>query len=202
MYEAVLNHIHRDIELTREEENYFTSLLQHRKYRKGQFILREGEICKFDTYVIKGVLRLYYTDDSGKEHIVLFGREDKWISDFESYMNQVPARLNIESLENCEVFQFYRKDLDELFRKIPKYESFLRKKLQGCFTLFQGRLVDSLCMNSKERYLKFLEQYRDIEQRIPQHYIASFLGITPQFLSQVRAELRTSSKTTSEEKRK
>lgn len=194
MYEAVLNYFRRGINLTTEEENYFTSLLHYKKYRKGHFLLQEGEICKFDNYIIKGVLRLFYTDETGREHIILFGKENKWISDFESYMNQIPAKLNIEALENCEIFQFNRKNLDELYSRVPKFEFFLRKKLQSCLTMYQERVMDSLSMNSKERYLKFLQQYRDIEQRIPQHYIASFLGITPQFLSQVRAELRTSSK--------
>jgi CRP-like cAMP-binding protein len=195
MYEGVLNNFRREIQMTAEEEDYFTLLLKYRKFRKGQLLLREGDVCRFDTYTIKGILRLYYQDEAGKEHIILFGQEDRWISDFESYINQVPAKMYIEALENCEVFQLDRQHLDELYRKVPKIESLMRKRMQRCFTIFQGRVVDSLAMNSKERYLKFLGDYRGLEQRIPQHYIASFLGITPQFLSQIRAELRTVKKT-------
>lgn len=190
MYEAVLNHFRRYIDLTPEEESFYTSLLKYKQYRKGQLLLKEGEVCRYDTYMIKGVLRSYYIDDSGLEHIVMFCLEDKWLSDVDSYMNQAPAVLNIDVLENCEVFQFDRNNLDLLFQKIPKFESFFRKKFQKCFSMHQQRVVNALYLPGKERYLKFLEEHDGIEQRIPQHYIASYLGITPQFLSRLRSGLR------------
>jgi CRP-like cAMP-binding protein len=202
MYETVLNHLRRWIDLTPDEEEYFVSLLTERKYRKGQLLLREGEICKNDTYIIKGILRLHYPDDMGKEHIIMFCREDEWISDFESYILQKPASMNISALEDSEVLLLERRYLDNLFQKVPKFESLIRKKMQMCFAMFQERVIDTLSVNSKERYLKFLEKYSDIEQRIPQHYIAAYLGITPQFMSQIRAELRTTSKTISHEENK
>jgi CRP-like cAMP-binding protein len=139
---------------------------------------------------------LYYPDDMGKEHIVMFCREDEWISDFESYIHQKPASMNISALEDSEVLLLERRYLDDLFQKVPKFESLIRKKMQMCFAMFQERVIDTLSVNSKERYLKFHEKYSDIEQRIPQHYIAAYLGITPQFLSQIRAEIKLPKKQT------
>jgi CRP-like cAMP-binding protein len=186
---SILEYIKRYIELSKEEEEYFLSILKPRKYLKRQFVLQAGDECKHETYVVKGCLRAYFVDPSGDMHIVQFAIEDWWISDLGSFMTGEPATYNIDALEDTEVLQIERDQFNELFIKIPKFDRMYRLMLMKAFVAHQKRIVDNLCMPAKERYLSFIKKYRNIEQRVPQTQIASYLGITPEFLSQIRSKL-------------
>lgn len=189
MHSRLLAYASRYIDLTPDEAEYFFSLFKHRKYLKRQFVLQAGDICRHDTFVVKGCLRAYFVEPSGSFHIVQFAIEDWWTSDLKSLVHQTPAILNIDALEDTDVLQIEKDKLDLLFREIPKTERMFRIMLTNAFIAHQQRIIENLCMPAAERYRAFLERYGSIGQRVPQAQIASYLGMTPEFLSQVRRNL-------------
>jgi len=188
-YDLSLRNIGRLITLTEEEEAYFCSLLQVRKYKRRQFLVQAGDICRYENFIQKGCVRSYYADDSGFEHTVQFGVEDWWIGDFASFVTQTPAKLNVEALEDCEIIQIEFQALEELYRQVPKFERFFRLLFQRSFITLQNRIISMISMTAEERYLEFRQKYAVFESRIPQTKIASYLGITPEFLSKIRSQL-------------
>ena len=189
MNKALLDYVARYIQLTPEEEKHFVSILKHRKYLKRQFLVQAGDECRYEIYVVKGCLRAYFVDPNGNPHIIQFAIEDWWISDMASLMTGEPSTLNIDALEDTEVILIERTNLLELYDKIPKFDRMFRLMLSKAFIAHQKRIVDNLCMPAKDRYLGFIQRYRNIEQRVPQNQIASYLGMTPEFLSQIRRKL-------------
>jgi CRP-like cAMP-binding protein len=186
----ILSYVARYIDLTSEEEQYFLSLLRYRRFLKRQFVVQAGDVCRYENYVINGCLRAYFVEPGGAFHIVQFAVEDWWIADLASMLSGEPATLNVDALEDTEVFQIERSALDELYSRIPKFERMFRIMLAGAFVAHQNRIIDNLCKPAAERYLAFVERYRNIEQRVPQTQIASYLGMTPEFLSQIRSNLK------------
>lgn len=192
MGEPILDYISRYIQLHTEEEKYFLSILKPRKYLKRQFVVQAGDECRYETYVVKGCLKAYFVDPDGNSHVIQFAVEDWWISDMDSLMNGTPATFNIDAVEDTEVLQIERTDFNNLFERIPKFNVMYRAMLMKAFVAHQRRIVDNLCKPAKDRYLDFVKRYRNIEQRVPQHQIASYLGMTPEFLSQIRRKLADS----------
>ncbi|HEY8512319.1 MAG TPA: Crp/Fnr family transcriptional regulator [Cyclobacteriaceae bacterium] len=189
MHSSLLAYASRYIDLTQEEAEYFVSLFRHRKLLKRQFLLQAGDICRYETFVVNGCLRAYFVEPSGSFHIVQFAVEDWWTSDLNSFWNQTPAILNIDALEPTDVLQIEKENLDRLYKEIPKTERMFRMMLTKAFIAHQQRIIDNLCKPAMERYLAFLEKYPNISQRVPQAQIASYLGMTPEFLSQIRRNL-------------
>lgn len=189
MSQPILDYISRYIQLDGQEQEYFLSILKPRKYLKRQFVVQAGDECKYETYVVKGCLKAYFVDPDGNNHVIQFAVEDWWISDMDSLMNGIPSTLNIDAVEDTEVLQIDRNDFNNLFARIPKFNVMYRTMLMKAFIAHQRRIVDNLCKPAKDRYLDFVKRYRNIEQRVPQHQIASYLGMTPEFLSQIRRKL-------------
>lgn len=189
MNKVILDYVSRYINLTAEEEEYFVSILRDRKYLKRQFVVQAGDQCKYETYVVKGCLRAYFVEPNGTPHIIQFAIEDWWISDMSSLFTGAPATYNIDAVEDTEVIQIERENLNTLFDKVPKFNRMYRIMLTKAFIAHQQRIIDNLCMPAKDRYLAFIKRYRNIEQRVPQNQIASYLGMTPEFLSQVRKKM-------------
>lgn len=179
----------RHIQLTDEEKELLWQAVTLRKYRKRQYVLQTGDVCRHENFVVSGCLRAYYIDDAGTEHIIMFAVEDWWTSDLLSFLTQTPAQLNIDALEDSEVLQIERSALEALYHKIPKLERFFRIIMQNAFIAQQQRILFNISKTAKERYLYFIEKYPKLEQRLPQHQIAAYLGITPEFLSQIRKQL-------------
>lgn len=189
MHQIILNHISEIISLTPEEEEEFVSILQEVKLSKKDKLIQEGETVNYNYFVVKGCLKASYKDDSDNEYILQFAMEDWWISDYESFFNQVPARLTVECLEDCKLLAIHKDAQDELLRRIPKFERFFRIKTTNAFIALRGRILSSLYKNTKERYLEFYEKYPELEHRIANYHIANFLGIKPESLSRIRKEL-------------
>jgi CRP-like cAMP-binding protein len=181
--------ISRHIQLADEEKEWLWQVVTVRKYRKRQYVLQAGDICRHETFVVSGCLRAYYIDDTGTEHIIMFAVEDWWTSDLLSFLTQTPAKLNIDALEDTEVLQIEHAALETLYTKIPKLERFFRIMMQNAYIAQQQRILFNISKTAKERYLYFIEKYPNLEQRLPQHQIAAYLGITPEFLSQIRKQL-------------
>lgn len=186
MYELILKNISRFINLNEGEKNFFTSLLKVKKLRKRQFLLQEGEVGRYQYFIKKGCLRTYTIDDKGQEHIIQFAIEDWWTGDMYSFLTQTPAKLNIEAIEDSELFCIDNPSLEILYHKVPKFERFFRLLLQNAFIANQSRIIESMSLTADERYCKFIERYPAMERRLPLKHIASYLGITAESLSRIR----------------
>lgn len=189
MFDLLLQNVARHIHLEPEEVQIFTSIPQVRRLKKKEFLLRAGEVCRYESFVLEGCLRNYYLDNKGDEHILQFSVEDWWTSDLYSLLTQTPATQFIDALEDSSVALFDKDDLERLYHQVPKFERFFRIMLQNAFIAQQQRILQNIGSTGEERYLAFRKKYSSLEQRLPQHQIASFLGITPEFLSKIRGKL-------------
>lgn len=189
MFETILKHINSIVSLSPEDEAELTAVFKSRTLRKRQYLLQAGDICRQECFVVKGCLRAYYLDDKGQEHIGVFGAEEYWISDMYSLITGEPAIYNIDALEDSELILIEKNNLEEVLIKVPALERFFRIKLQRAFAAHQKRIIDNMSKSAEERYLIFQRQYAKLEQRLPQHQVASFLGITPESLSRIRRQL-------------
>lgn len=188
-FKPLLDYINRIIELNPEEEKRLCELLTFRKLLKGQYFLQQGDICKHSGFVVSGCTKTFYVDDEGQEHVIMFSVEDWWTSDMGSYIAQKPADFNVQCLENTSLIQFSYENQETMMKEIPKLERFFRIIIQKALVASQKRIVRNLSMSAKDRYLFFRKEYPQIEQRIPQYLIASYLGITKEFLSKVKSQL-------------
>ena len=189
MYEAINRYIGLCAAFTPGEISYFNSLLQLRKVKKKTLLLKEGEICNFEAFVNKGCIRNYYIDENGAEVTLQFAIEDWWVSDIASFHDRKPSHMFIETLEDCEILVLTPETKEELLHKVPKFERMFRLMVQRNLSRMQERLFQTISTNATDKYLDFLERYPTIPQRVAQHYIASYLGMSPEFLSKVRTRL-------------
>ncbi|WP_299220526.1 Crp/Fnr family transcriptional regulator [uncultured Aquimarina sp.] len=192
-YENILNNIKRYVSLHKEDEKQFISIVRTTKIKRRQFIVQPNFICSHQTYVLKGAFRSYFVNDEGIEHTIQFAIEDWFISDFNSYVNQSPASLFVEALEDSTVQQIAYEDVENLCYKNPKFERFFRLVAQKSFAFSQRRVLSNLGKSAEERYLEFFNLYPSIVQRVPQYTLASYLGMSPEFLSKIRKRLTTKS---------
>ena len=190
----LLLHINEKVSLTEQEELTLTSKLKQRTYLKNQYIVQEGDIYKYQTFILNGKVRTFYLDDNGNEHIVAFGIENWWIGDICSFATQTPAEFNTQCLENTTVVQIAFADMEELYQDLQKLERYFRLVIQSAYGNMSKRIVNNHAMSAKERYLLFTESYPEIAQRVPQYMIASYLGITKEFLSTIRKQLASEAK--------
>jgi len=185
----LIEYISRYVNLTQDEINLLLEYITHRKYLKGQYVIQQGDICRFESFVIKGCLKTFYVDNEGQEHVVLFAIENWWTADLGSFLTQKPADYNVQCIENTEVIQFSFDKLELLYQKIPKLERFFRIIIQKAFVASEKRIIRNFSLSAKERYIEFKNTYPQIEQRVPQYLIASYLGITKEFLSKIRGQI-------------
>ena len=178
----------RNIHLDPEELDVLQTLFKHKKFRKHQYLLQQGDICRYESFVIKGMARIYQVDDKGQEHILQFTPEDWWTGDMYSFLTGTPSQYNIDCLEDTEVLRITKPDLDLLYEKVPKINIYFRILYQNSIIAYNRRLGSTLSKPALERYHEFIDRYPLIEQRVPNHQIASFLGITPQSLSRIRKQ--------------
>lgn len=182
------NLLKRDIHLQPAEWEIMKELFTERRYRKNQFILQEGNTAQVETFILKGLTRTYEVDEAGQEHVLFFGSEDWWVGDLYSFLSGTPSRYNIDCLEETETLQITKSNLDRLYEQVPVMNRYFRILLQNAYITLSQRVGSALSKSALERYQEFLVKYPEIESRIPNHQIASFLGITPQSLSRIRAQ--------------
>jgi len=185
-FEHILANFALHVNLNATEQTYIASVLQHKTLDKNQMLLETSEICRNIYFVDKGCLRVFNRDKQGLEHNVLFCPENWWASDMTSFSGQVPAYYNIAALETTELFYFSYHNLEQLYIDVPKLERFFRILAQNGFSLYQRRVNSIISRSAEERYTQFQHLYPKLEQRIAQKHIASYLGITPVFLSMIR----------------
>jgi CRP/FNR family cyclic AMP-dependent transcriptional regulator len=189
MFEEINSHVALCASFSRADLEIFNTLLQVKTVPKKTILLKEGDICNFEAYINKGCARTYYIDESGSELTMQFAVEDWWVSDITSFHEHKPSAMFIETLEDCELLTLNPGTKELLLQQVPAFERFFRILIQRHLAAVQSRLIQTIAWPAQERYLDFLQHYPSIPQRVPQHYIASYLGVSPEFLSKIRTKL-------------
>ena len=188
-YSSILNNIRRFVEFTDEEENQLIEIIRTTRIKKRQFIDQPGFTSLYRNYIVKGAFRSYFIDAEGKEHTVQIAIEDWFVSDFYSYITQTPATLYVEALEDSIVFQMPYKEIEALCKETHALSEYFRITTERAFAFSRKRALSNLSMTAEERYLEFLGRYPGIVTRVPQKVVASYLGMSAEFLSKIRAQL-------------
>jgi CRP-like cAMP-binding protein len=189
MLDTFFNKLSKGTTLTEAEKAVFTQHVTIKKLRKHQYFLQEGEICKSVAFVSKGMLRCYIVDEKNNERIIQFAPEGWFISDISSFITEDKSNLNIDALEDTELILISKAAHVYLETAIPEFFKFNYAQYRGAYIALQKRLIDMFTLSTEEKYTKLLSIYPDIMQRVPQHMIASYLGLTPETLSRVRKKL-------------
>ncbi len=187
--ELILKNIAKHIRLDNAEADFFTSILEYKTVKRKGFLLRQGDICKTENFIIKGCTRTFTIDENGFEHIVMFGVEDWWVGDLSSFLTKTPTNYFIDTLEETEVLEITQPKLELLYQRVPKFERFFRIIIQNAFIAQQTRINQNLSYTAEQRYKDFINRHPTLEHRIPQKQIAAYLGITPVFLSMLRRKI-------------
>ena len=188
--DKLIAHLRGIIQLSPNDEVIVRNSFKEICLAKKEVLLFTGEISSHMQFISEGCLRAYYMDEEAKEHIVQFGIEGWWVNDLYSYLTNTPAKQFVQALEKSTVLQIHRDTLNSLYNEVPAIERFFRLKFEKAYVAFQYRTIDAMAKTAEERYLEFRAKYRDIEQRVPQYMVASYLGITPEFLSALRKNLK------------
>jgi len=189
MFDLLHTHIKKRVPLNKKELNLCDQFFTPRKVKKRQFLLQEGDVCKHLAFVNTGCLRDYTVDHKGEEHVIQFAIRDWWISDLNSFLGGSNSTHNIDALDDSEVLLLEREARDNLLEAVPKMERFFRLLLESNYLATHRRINDSLAASAEERYLSFMKTYPALVEQVPQHHIASYLGITPQSLSRIRKDI-------------
>ncbi len=188
---SILANIERYISLTEKEKKAFENICESHVFTKNSFLVKPNEICKYQTYVVKGALRSYFLTSSGDEHTIQFAVEDWFISDFNSYITQNEASLYVQACEKTEVIQLRYDRVEHLCIAHPIFERFFRLVAQKAFAYAQQRTLFNLGLTAKERFIEFNIKYPNIVNRYPQYILASYLGMSAEFLSKIRKQLNS-----------
>lgn len=185
---AIIRHTEKHIALTGSEQEFFLSLLQEKKLPRKAFFLREGEIAEQTAFVLSGCLRAYSVDNQGIEHILQFAPPNWWITDMFSLLSHTPAHLNIDAIEDTEILVLNKKDQERLYQTVPAFERYFRILIENSTVASRQRVLDNMELSAKERYAKFCNTYPMLINTLPQKQVAAFIGVTPEFLSKMKAE--------------
>lgn len=183
------HNISKYISLTDKEMDNFCSLFQQKEIKKKDFLLRVGEVCKFEGFVTKGLFRVYYLDTNGYEQILNFATNDWWVGDIDSFTNETSSQLFIQALEDSELLIITKIDKEKLYVELPKVEKLFRVMGQKSIVALQRRLIDNISKTADQRYIDFTEKYPQLLQRLTNLQIAAYLGISHEFLSKIRKKI-------------
>jgi CRP-like cAMP-binding protein len=187
--QSILQNIEKIVFLSEQEKELILSKIEVQQYKAKTVLLHAGEICKHSYFVNSGILRSFNINDNIVEHVLHFACEGWWIGDMFSLISQKPGNLFIEVNEDAEVVILSKENQDELYFKIPKLERFFRILTENSLVAHQERLMDNLSLSAEERFEKFCTKYPTLIQRVPQKQIASYIGVTPEFFSKMKAKM-------------
>jgi CRP-like cAMP-binding protein len=191
MFEVLAQSIKEKVSITEEEFEFTKTLFIPKKLRKRQYLLQDGDICKYTAFVEKGMLRTFTIDEKGNQPILQFSMEGWWVADLYSFLTNEPSLYNIDALEDCELLLITKPSWDLLLEKVPAFERFFRILIQNSLIATQRRLMGSMSESAEEKYTNLINNFPGCIERVPQHMIASYLGITRETLSRVRSQLAT-----------
>ncbi|MEO8406207.1 MAG: Crp/Fnr family transcriptional regulator [Chitinophagaceae bacterium] len=183
MSQILRQQIEKIIQITDTEFDYVFSHFVAKQFKKHQFVIQEGQSVGNDFFILSGCLKSYHSDKNGKEHIIQFGMQNWWITDYQAYYDQTAATVNIDCIEDTKLLCLSYANREKLCAEMHKMEHFFRKKTNKRNVALQQRILSLLCNNTRERYEKLLEQYPELFQKVPKKLIASYLGVTRETLS-------------------
>ncbi|MEQ9299006.1 MAG: Crp/Fnr family transcriptional regulator [Cyclobacteriaceae bacterium] len=181
-------HIENQVDLPDVDFNRLLDICDWVHFKKGSLLIQPGQPIHHQYFVIGGCLRAYAIDLKGKDHTIQFAIEDWWMSDYIAYYSEGTSQLHVSCIEDCELLKISKKELVQLFDTLPQLERFFRRQLENAFVAFQSRILTNLKSTAYERYELFLSKYPNIEQRVKNYHVASYLGITPESLSRLRKQ--------------
>ena len=184
--ESLISYFDNHLRLNEEEKAFVRNNFFEKRVRRRQFILQEGDVCRLNTFVVEGCLRMYMVDEKGREHNLQFAVENWWIGDIGSFHSEKPSKLYIEAMENSIILQIRKEDQLRLFVEHPKFNRIFRVFTENALVSFQNRVLQNISSTAEERYLDFIARYPYLFNRISNVQIASYLGVTPEFLSTIR----------------
>ena len=187
--EPIINYFSNILPLENEEIDTIKKVFKERRIKRRQFILQEGDVSTLNTFVVEGCFRMYFVDEKGKEHNIQFAVENWWIGDIGSFHSEEPSKLYIEAIENSIILQIKKQDQLDLFVNHPKFNRIFRVFTENALVAYQRRVLQNISSTAEERYLDFMKRYPFFFNRISNVQIASFLGITPEFLSTLRKKI-------------
>ena len=186
MFENFETHITANGDFTPEELRLMRSLSTVKKVRRKEFLLQEGEVCRYKIFVAKGLLKTYCLKHDGTEHIMRFAPENSWTADHESLKKQTPSTCNIEALENSEVVLWTRENIAVLYTRVPAFKSYMERLIDSSIKASHRRILMNLSYTSEEKYEDFIASFPDVFRRVPLHMVASYLGVSRETLSRIR----------------
>lgn len=184
----LVSHFKNYFPLSEQESEALSTRVSERRVKRRQFILQQDDICRHYNFVISGCFRMYAVDLNGAEHNLQFAVENDWVTDFSSFYSEKPSRLYIEAIEPSLILQIRKADLLHLFINYPKFDRNFRIITERKYIELQDRVLSNISSTAHDRYVHFIEQYPELSNRLPNTQIASYLGITPEFLSKIRKE--------------
>jgi len=189
MIRLLQQNIKNHINLSEQELNSFCNLFQPAALKKKAFLLKHGEICKFEGFVVKGLFKVYHIDADGFDQVLYFAMENWWITDIDSFTNAIPSQLYIEALEDSEVLLISKENKEFAYADLPQIEKLFRVMTQKTHVALQRRMIDNLSKIANQRYLEFIQKYPLLVQRLTNQQIAAYLGVTNVFLSKIRKKI-------------
>lgn len=187
--DPILTNIRRYVDFSEEEAGRLLAITKKTRFKKRQFLDQPGYTSNFRNYILQGAFRSYFIDEDGKDHTVQIAIEDWFVSDFYSYINRTPATLYVEALEDAVLLQMSYEDIEGLCKEVHGLSEYFRITTEKAFAFSRMRALSNLSKSAEERYLEFNEMYPGIVQRVPQKIVASYLGMSPEFLSKIRSNL-------------
>jgi len=184
-------HLDKFITLNDDEFVSVFSFFQVLDVKKKQDLMLNGEVCKSMFFVLKGCLRKFFVNEKGIEQTTEFAIENWWITDTFAYERQIKSDFNIQAVEKSTILMIDLQAQEELLKKHPAMERYFRMIYQRAYAASEKRIRYLYELSREELYIHFSTQYPWFIQRIPQYLIASFLGFTPEYLSEIRAKLRS-----------
>jgi len=187
--DKLIGYFNNYLSLSETEKAELIARFTKRQIKRRQFILQEGDVCTHYVFVVEGCMKMYKVDENGKEHNLQFAAENDWLADIDSLHNERPSKLYIEAIEPSQILQIAKSDLWYLYTHYHKFDRIFRVMIENKFIELQNRVLQNISSTAYERYNSFLEQYPNLSRRLPNTQIASYLGITPEFLSKIRGEI-------------
>jgi len=189
--ELLFKNIQRHVPLSDKDKDLLSKTFHTKKVKRKQFLLEAGDVCKYSYFILAGCVRTYYSDEEGEEHVISFSIEDWWAGDIASFNSGEPSIFSIDALEDSELLYADKAGMDKLYEEIPQLEKYFRIIFQNALAAQFQRVTNTNSFTAEARYVAFQKKYPQFDRRIPQKYLASYLGITPEFLSKLKRHLLT-----------
>ena len=189
VYDILIENFRQLVPISDQEAEIIKGAFATKKVNKKELLLSKGDLSNHMRFVAEGCLKVYSIGDKDMEHILQFGISGWWINDLYAYLTETPSELFIQAITPSTVLQIHRDRLNKLYDEIPMVDRFFRIKTQHGYVALQNRTIRSMSQTAEERYVKFVSDYREMEQQIPQYMIAAFIGVTPEHLSAIRKKM-------------